>query len=496
MAETELEKRYNQFLWLLYIDIAITAITALSSAWGIGVLNDIQAGRRSLSPALLSTINFWDYFGKLVLVTLVGVGIGLGRWLDACYTFSTSQLAASGFKHKTWTWAGWIIPIMNLFRPYQVINEIYKAGSREWATADEWRKTNSSGLLLTWWIFYAITHLIATILGRMMLTWSMKEDISVKQAIELTTASIFMCVFSVIVAILWLWVAKTITSRLLSRLGTATRGSNTRGAKDSTSATPYQSRNQYTGEKASDETYQRIAEELESGAIEKGLWTRLYAESDGDEGRTKAAYIRHRVAQQQEKQNQRVQASKTSSGLPVDPSSSSNGNNFLILFGIVIAIGVGAAIVIPKYQKELTENLGGTANAPELDWSKMPLIELDSLPCKKNTDCPATPPMMCDVATNKCFDVGTRPGKLDELQIDRPNHDLIAMNKADEQIQLCRTQVTPEKVNPDSTPNAWSKFLKDVDLCMDRAGYRFAKEKYMCKIATEGCYIAIFGRTR
>lgn len=41
--------------------------------------------------------------------------------------------------------------------------------------------------------------------------------------------------------------------------------------------------------------YQSIANELESGKADKGLWTRLFAEFDGDETRIKVAYIKKRA---------------------------------------------------------------------------------------------------------------------------------------------------------------------------------------------------------
>lgn len=41
--------------------------------------------------------------------------------------------------------------------------------------------------------------------------------------------------------------------------------------------------------------YAGIAGELETGGIDKGLWTRLFAECDGDEKRTKVLYIRQRA---------------------------------------------------------------------------------------------------------------------------------------------------------------------------------------------------------
>jgi hypothetical protein len=44
-----------------------------------------------------------------------------------------------------------------------------------------------------------------------------------------------------------------------------------------------------------DRIYAKIAKELETGSMIKGLWTRLYAECDGDEKRAKVLYIKQRA---------------------------------------------------------------------------------------------------------------------------------------------------------------------------------------------------------
>jgi hypothetical protein len=44
-----------------------------------------------------------------------------------------------------------------------------------------------------------------------------------------------------------------------------------------------------------DAIYAAIANELKTGATNEGLWTRLFAEYDGDDNRTKAAYIKQRA---------------------------------------------------------------------------------------------------------------------------------------------------------------------------------------------------------
>ena len=44
-----------------------------------------------------------------------------------------------------------------------------------------------------------------------------------------------------------------------------------------------------------DAIYAAIAKELDTGATDKGLWTRLFAVCDGDENKTKVAYIKQRA---------------------------------------------------------------------------------------------------------------------------------------------------------------------------------------------------------
>lgn len=44
-----------------------------------------------------------------------------------------------------------------------------------------------------------------------------------------------------------------------------------------------------------DDIYAKIADELSSGAVDTGLWTRLFVESDGDERQTKVRYIKARA---------------------------------------------------------------------------------------------------------------------------------------------------------------------------------------------------------
>ena len=46
-----------------------------------------------------------------------------------------------------------------------------------------------------------------------------------------------------------------------------------------------------------EELYELISEEIESNNTKKGLWTKAFSESEGDEQKAKALYIKHRFDQ-------------------------------------------------------------------------------------------------------------------------------------------------------------------------------------------------------
>ena len=70
--------------------------------------------------------------------------------------------------------------------------------------------------------------------------------------------------------------------------------------------------------------YELALNELENGQFVRGIWAQAFAESDGDENKTKATYIRLRVAQLKEGLNPpvtRVSSANLSPGLPQSGAS-------------------------------------------------------------------------------------------------------------------------------------------------------------------------------
>jgi hypothetical protein len=325
MNREELEGARKLFFTLLWVDIVATAIIGLNAFSTVGTLRDINAGRTVVDQSMLSSFDFWDNLAKLTILTLIGVGIGLVKWLNACYSYAKNTLGVSGLKNEGYTTWGWMIPVFNLFKPYQVIAEIYKVGAPTYTGPEDWKRESGSGALLAWWIFWAVTHLIMWMMFRMTMLSAFGNSPTMRGAIMATEVQAWTCVVSLVVAGLWFWVANLLTQRLLARSAVSANApppqyayqvptSAPRSIQPAltpvamsappvsttvTMSTNLASAQQINVQSPSpfdeDAVYEVVANEMESGKMDKGLWTRLFAELDGDEKQIKIAYIKQRA---------------------------------------------------------------------------------------------------------------------------------------------------------------------------------------------------------
>ena len=353
----KLQSAKKLFFILLSIDIVVTVIDIGSGIWAIGTMKDIESGVRTGDPSLASSIDFWGSFSRIMFLTAIGVGFGLVKWLKSCYQFAKESLHATGFKQEGWAVAGWIIPIFNLFKPYQVINEIYRAGSLTYSSGDDWKKESGSGLILIWWIFWVVTHLLMFTIGKEMFRKGLRNgsEFTIPQIVGVYEVSAWICVVSIVVAGLWFAVANHLTRRLVDRSSryapkpsvpdstkTAQVSSVQRAVQnapaivqsapavanaDTVRTSPTEAKHtmnnqppvnampaiaiessQQSMEEIEDRLYEQIALEIETNTVDKGIWTRVFAQSGGDDKLTRVAYIKARFEKLIAAENARLEA--------------------------------------------------------------------------------------------------------------------------------------------------------------------------------------------
>ncbi len=226
MSRERLEDAKKVLFIALSVDIVVTALVVVSDFWAVSILNDVRMGISRIDQSTISTIEFWGAFSTVTILTIAGVGLALVRWLGASYDYARATLRASGFAHERWKLWGWVVPGINLFKPYQVLSEIYKVGIAEQPESDEWKKSSGSTMLLLWWFFWIITHLITMGIGKQAFKSSFQDDLTLNQIIDSYYGSIASCIISLIVAGLWFAVAGGLTRRFLDRSVTLNSGHN------------------------------------------------------------------------------------------------------------------------------------------------------------------------------------------------------------------------------------------------------------------------------
>jgi len=219
MNQEKLKKAKYEFFIALGIDIVITALVVISDFWVAGVLNDVRSGSGQLDQSTISSIDFWSYFGWSTTLTTIGVGITLILWMGQCYEYAKETLKATGFAQERWKTLGWIVPFFNIFKPYQVLSEIYKVGAAGYVGGNEWKKSPGSGWLLSWWFFWVFIHWFMwffVVIERTM-TRSIPYTLSLNRAIDIYHINLAIFVCSLIVVGLWFRVVGVLTQRLFNR---------------------------------------------------------------------------------------------------------------------------------------------------------------------------------------------------------------------------------------------------------------------------------------
>lgn len=215
-GKVKLESAKNFLFVTLGVDIVATTVTVVCCFWVIGIFQGISSGAAAADQSVTSNLTFLESMLWIQILTFLGVGVGLAKWFNACYLYAKEVIGATGFKQSGFASSfAWFIPLYNLFKPYQIVNEIFKSGAPGYEQPDGWKKESWSGPLLTWWLFWAFTHSIWWMLGLVLKN-------SKLSGVAATSLQAGILVSSVIIALLWFVVAGSLTRRLLDRSNSVT----------------------------------------------------------------------------------------------------------------------------------------------------------------------------------------------------------------------------------------------------------------------------------
>jgi hypothetical protein len=140
----------NAVVSLLVAVFAIQYLSALDgvSSGGLGGVGDINSAADRLHVG--DGITFWSWF-------LCGVVFIV--WTHRTYS-NLSALGATGLRYGTgWAIGAWLVPVLAIWRPRQIVNDLWRASDRELpatAAREEWGSRSTPLAMTAWWVLWVV----------------------------------------------------------------------------------------------------------------------------------------------------------------------------------------------------------------------------------------------------------------------------------------------------------------------------------------------------
>jgi hypothetical protein len=125
----------------------------------------IAQGDKAAASEIETTAGLESGAALFELATYIPCAIVFIVWLHR----SLGNLPALGAGHQRFTTAGaiywWIVPIASLFKPYQLVGDVWRGSQPD--SAGAWRQRDNVALLKLWWTAWVLVNLLGWLEGRL-----------------------------------------------------------------------------------------------------------------------------------------------------------------------------------------------------------------------------------------------------------------------------------------------------------------------------------------
>jgi len=207
-GEKQFRSVNNLTKWVsgLYFVLMIASIVAIAFGYAqADLINRAISGEMiTESEAVANDVRYAAVGSVQLAVSITSIIVFL-VWVYRTHK-NLRYLHAEGLRFTPGWAVGWFfVPFMSLFRPYQVVSEIWKASKPEVDTPDSWEKSTSSPIIGGWWAFFLISNFAGMVASRI---WLGGEELS-----ELLTATYGYMVFDA-TTVVWTIMAILLVKRI------------------------------------------------------------------------------------------------------------------------------------------------------------------------------------------------------------------------------------------------------------------------------------------
>ena len=191
------EQRSQNAILLIWIALAMNCISLISSYFQYDLLQTAANGGEISTEFATSNDNREQAIGIIQIIVFAVSALTFIQWFRRAYF--NLHLRVNRLSHSEgWAAGCWFVPIVNLFRPYQIMKELFQAThlflKKNEAHTREHLSMPSLGL---WWIFWIINWFV----GRFVFKYSMKAE-TIEELTRSTIAQLISNAIGIVLAII------------------------------------------------------------------------------------------------------------------------------------------------------------------------------------------------------------------------------------------------------------------------------------------------------
>jgi hypothetical protein len=208
--------RAKVVIGLLWTSIVLQLLLLWPAVNEVIRLKGLKAGEEEVFEGIGPSLILMIAAGLSLVVVYIVLIVFWMMWVHRLYR-NLRALGADGLTYSPgWAVGYWFIPILNLFRPYQVMRETWQASHPSHGGGTSWKAVVAPSAIGAWWAIHLISNVANNISTRVGMR---AEDPSVLYGIAwLDLCLIF---FDVGVAFVEIWLVRTLTGLQDSRADSA-----------------------------------------------------------------------------------------------------------------------------------------------------------------------------------------------------------------------------------------------------------------------------------
>jgi hypothetical protein len=191
------EQRSQNAILLIWIALAMNCISLISSYFQYDLLQTAANGGEISTEFATSNDNREQAIGIIQIIIFVVSTITFIQWFRRAYF--NLHLRVNRLSHSEgWAAGCWFVPIVNLFRPYQIMKELFQE-TQLFLKRNEAHTSEhlSMPLLGLWWAFWIINWFV----GRFVFKYSMKAE-TIEELTRSTIGQIISNAIGIVLAII------------------------------------------------------------------------------------------------------------------------------------------------------------------------------------------------------------------------------------------------------------------------------------------------------